>query len=468
MAPTKAGLMALLAQHRALGSIPVHEHEWLVAHGEFRCAAIGEVVAPKGVLVPDAFIVFTGRMTVRHDRGAGSHKVFEFGAGDLSGHLPYSRMGGPPGDVVVEEDVEYLAIPDEFLQELTHECPACTAEMVHAMLDRARQFKISDLHDEKLTSLGKLAAGLAHELNNPASAVVRSSKLLAKSLAGAEKAAMAIGAARLTDAQWAEINRVQAFCSGHLTAEMRSPIALADREDALTDWLAAHGIDEECAAPLAETGVTTAELGALANAVPQESLDATVCWIAAGCSVRALTSEIETAASRIYDLVNSVKGFTFMDRARTPESVDVRKGVNDTFTMLASKLRQKGVEVALSFADDLPCAFAVGAELNQVWMNLIDNAIDAVAAGGHVSVSARHERERVIVDITDDGAGIPEAVVDRIFDPFFTTKDVGKGTGLGLDIVRRILQHHDGEVEVVSRPGQTRFRVSLPVAGATR
>jgi signal transduction histidine kinase len=153
-----------------------------------------------------------------------------------------------------------------------------------------------------------------------------------------------------------------------------------------------------------------------------------------------------------------------MDRAPTPEPVDIRKGIADTLTMLGAKTRGKAAEVSTHFADDLPRVHAVGAELNQVWMNLIDNALDAIPAGGQVTVTAEATPEQVVVRIRDDGPGIPADIMGRIFDPFFTTKDVGKGTGLGLDIVRRILRRHAGEVEVDSAPGRTEFRVLLPKA----
>lgn len=456
-------VMTLLARHAALSAVPVTEQAWLAAHGELRYATAGTVLAAKNQPVSELYIVFSGRVVVRVDRGAGVHIAHEFGAGEMSGHLPFSRMTLAPGDVTVEDATELLWVPDSDLAELVRDCPQTTAKMVHAMIDRARQFKVSDLHDEKLISLGKLAAGLAHELNNPASAVVRSAKLLRESLAGAEAASTAIGAARMSDGQWAAIGKVREHCTDDVGAP-RTAMERADREDAISEWLADHHANDACAHPLSETGVTIDELDGLANAIPAEALDAALCWIAAGCTVRTLSLEIQTAATRIYDLVNSVKGFTFMDHAPTPEPVDIRGGINDTFTMLAGKVRTKNVVVAVEFADGLPRALAVGGELNQVWMNLIDNALDAVAANGKVSVVACGERGRCVVDVIDDGAGIPQGIVDNIFDPFFTTKDVGKGTGLGLDIVRRILRRHDGEIDVESRLGHTRFRVSLPVA----
>ena len=180
--------------------------------------------------------------------------------------------------------------------------------------------------------------------------------------------------------------------------------------------------------------------------------------------MRALSSEIETAATRISELVGAVKGFTYMDQAPTPEAIDIRRGIADALTMLGAKTRAKSVSVSVDLGDDLPRARAVGAELNQVWLNLIDNALDAVETGGRVAVTAQADRDAVVVQIVDDGPGIPPDIQGRIFDPFFTTKGVGKGTGLGLDIVRRLLQRHDGGIGVESRPGRTEFQVRLPAA----
>jgi signal transduction histidine kinase len=459
------GLLEKLAAHRTLGDAPKAELEWLAAHGTVLRAEVGDVVVPKGEPVRGIYIIFSGTAVLRTDRGAGSHKIYEMGAGGLGGHLPYSRMTVAPADGRVEEDIEYLEVPRELNAELTRECPVCTAKMVHAMIDRARQFKISDLHDEKLISLGKLAAGLAHELGNPASASVRSVKLLARSIDAAEAAAAALGEARLTDEQWKAIRGAVSDCAATSEFATASPLARADRVDEITEWLAGRGLDEACADPLAETGITIDALDRLAAKVPGDALKPAIRWIAAGCGLRALAYEIDMATSRIQQLVTSVKGFTFMDHAPTPEPIDVRGGITDTFTMLAAKSRAKSANIVVELPEELPRALGVGAELNQVWMNLIDNALDAIATSGKVTVAAHAERDKVIVTITDDGPGIPAEIQSRIFDPFFTTKEVGKGTGLGLDIVRRIVQRHDGDIDLESKPGCTLFRVSLPMAG---
>jgi len=458
-------LLARLAQHRALGTAPPSEHAWLVEHGVLRAFVPGDVVVRKGESATSLHVMLTGHLVIRVDRGAGSHKIFEWRAGDVGGLMPYSRGASPPADAVAEAPTELLEIAREQFPELIRECPVVTTTLVHAMVDRARKFTSGDHRDEKLISLGKLAAGLAHELNNPASAAVRSAKALTESLASAEAAARRLGAARLSDAQLSAVDAVRELCLRSDAPPVYSAVARADREDAFAAWLGTHGASGLCAVPLAETGLTLDALDTLAATVSHDALDAALQWIAAGCQVRTLASQIETSVSRISALVGAVRGFTFMDHAPTPEPVDIRRGIADTLTMLGAKARAKSVEVSVQLAPDLPRAHGVGAELNQVWMNIIDNALDAVAVGGRVEVTASEAPGRVVVRIVDDGPGIPAAIQARIFDPFFTTKGVGKGTGLGLDIVRRLVQQHEGEIEVESCPGHTEFRVSLPAEG---
>jgi signal transduction histidine kinase len=189
-------------------------------------------------------------------------------------------------------------------------------------------------------------------------------------------------------------------------------------------------------------------------------------WSAAGCSVRGLTSEIQEAAMRISGLVTAIKGFTHMDQAPVAEPVELKSSLGNTVVVLNSKARSKSIAVAVAVPPDLPRVRGFAGELNQIWANLIDNALDAAPVSGRVEVGAQRERDRVVVRVVDNGPGIPPDVRSRMFDPFFTTKPVGKGTGLGLDIVRRLLAHNDADIEVESVPGRTEFRVSLPVADA--
>jgi signal transduction histidine kinase len=216
---------------------------------------------------------------------------------------------------------------------------------------------------------------------------------------------------------------------------------------------------------LARTTITIDALNQLARTLHGDNLGAALRWIAGEASARSLTYNIDRAATRIHSLVSSVKGFTHMDRAPVAEPVDISRGLDDTVAILRGKARAKSVAITLNVAEGLPPIRGIGIEINQIWMNLIDNAIDAAPTGGHVDVAATQEGTDVIVTVTDDGAGISDDILGNIFDPFFTTKPVGEGTGIGLDIVRRIVQGHSGEIDVNSQPGRTTFRVQMPLAG---
>jgi signal transduction histidine kinase len=292
---------------------------------------------------------------------------------------------------------------------------------------------------------------------------MRSARVLTDALNEAESAARGLAAAGLSESQFAAIDEARSICTAAPAAPL-SPVERADREDRIADWLRDRGASDDVAAVLADTPATIETLDELAREIDGEALDATVRWLAACCLVRSLSGEIETASTRIHDLVGAVKGHTYMDRAPTPEPVDIRRGIKDTLMVLGAKTRAKSATITTDFPEKLPPVHAVGAELNQVWMNLIDNALDAIESGGHVAISARCDSDVVVVHVTDDGPGIPAEVRPRVFDAFFTTKAVGAGSGLGLDIVRRLLQRHDGGISVDSEPGRTDFQVRLPAA----
>jgi signal transduction histidine kinase len=463
---TDTELVDRLTKHRGLAAAPREELEWLAAHGTVRRLEVGGILSQKGAPVESMFVILSGRISITVDRGSGPHKLAEWRGGDISGLLPYSRLGVPPGESLVQEPAEVLVVPREHLSALARECPALTSILVHRMVDRARDFTSNELHDEKMVSLGRLSAGLAHELNNPASAIERSASLLAGRVDEVEQATRVLCEAGLTEAQFDAIDSVRTACAGAPERGVRSPIEHAEREEAITDWLADRGLDTAAAEPLAETAVAIGALDRLAAAVHGPVLDAALRWAAAGCSVRRLASEIQDAATRIAGLVLAVKGFTHMDQGAAAGSVDVAQGLGNTVAVLKSKARGKSVAVSVRVEPDLPRARGFAGELNQIWGNLIDNALDAVPESGRVQVVAGRESGRVVVRIADNGAGIPAEIRDRIFEPFFTTKPAGLGTGLGLDIVRRLVQHNEGVISVASQPGRTEFQVTLPIAGA--
>ncbi len=456
-------LIARLSAHKAIGNVPRAELEWLVAHGTLERYQTGDMIARKGQPVEALYIILKGHVAHFLDHGGSWRKAIDWHDGDATGMLPYSRLANAPGNSVILEPTEILRVAREHLPALPIDCPQVTAALVHVMVDRARAFKASDLQVEKMASLGKLAAGLAHELNNPASAAARSAQLISEALAESEEASRELGAADLDDRALAVVERVRWACSGGPTTGVFSPLERSDREEALANWLLDHGVDDALAAPLGETNVTLALLDEVAAALDGDRLRVSLRWVASGCTVRALAHDVERAASRVHELVSAVKGFTYMDHAPSAEPVDVSKGLTDTLAVMAAKARAKSASLALDVPADLPRACGFGGELNQVWANLIDNALDAVSENGRVMVTARAEGAQVVVRVTDDGSGIPAEVKSRIFDPFFTTKPVGQGTGLGLDIVRRLVDRSDGSIEVESEPGRTEFRVALPV-----
>jgi signal transduction histidine kinase len=462
---TTEELVEILGNHRTIGKAPREELSWIATHGELQRFQPGEIVASRSQIVHSLYIVLSGRLSHHLDRGTGRRKVMEWVGGDVTGMLPYSRMTTAQGESIIDEPTEVLRISRDDIPELIRNCYEVTAILVHVMTDRARRFTSADLRDEKLISLGKLASGLAHELNNPASAVTRNAKFLAEALSEGEEAARGLAMAGLTADQWKELDAVRNPVLTSVPQPHPSGLALADREEDLAEWLQEHGLDDISAEELARTTLTIEALDRLARAIHGDLLGVALRWIAAGANARSLTDNIGRASTRIHTLVDSVRRFTHMDRAPVAEDVEISKGIEDTVVILGDKARGKSVAVTLDVPPGLPRVRGVAAEINQIWMNLIDNAIDAAPSNGHVNVTATQEGAQVVVRVVDDGPGIPEDILGNIFDPFFTTKSVGEGTGLGLEIVRRMVQWHNGEIDVDSRAGRTEFCVKLPLAG---
>jgi signal transduction histidine kinase len=468
MSESTKELVDLLALHRTVGKAPRDELVWIAKNGSPRRFEQGEMINSHTEVVQSLHILFNGHFSIYVKRGSGLRKEMEWKGGDVWGALPYTRMTNSPGDTIAEEPTDVMTIRRDQLPGLIRNCHQVTASLVHIMLDRARRFTSTDLRDEKMRSLGKLAAGFAHEVNNPASAALRDAKSLASTLSAADEAARELFASGLTKEQLAELDILCEVCKRYGEHQEITGLELADREDTIEEWLNKHNITEDLAEDLARLSAGIEDLDRLARTLKGETLGLTLHWIAGAFAGRSLVANIERAATRIHTLVAAAKGFTHMDRTPDLESVEIEPGIADTVALLGGRARGRSVTIEMRVQEDLPPIRGYTTEINQIWMNLIDNAIDASPAEGLVTVSARLEGADVIVQVEDNGSGIPPDIKESIFDPFVTTKPVGEGTGLGLDIVRRIVHWHNGEIYVESEPGHTEFRVRLPVAGAEK
>src|SRR5215211_2846815 len=320
---------------------------------------------------------------------------------------------------------------------------------------------------ERLLSLGRLSAGLTHELNNPAAAAVRATAALRERVSKMRRKLAHLATANVDPQALTVLTELQETAVEKMAkAEKRSPLEVADAEDVLSDWLDDHGVDGgwELAPTLVAAGVDEAWLDEIAESVPAELLADAIHWVTYALETEQLMIEIEDSTERISHLVEKAKEYSQLDRA-AHQDIDVHDGLHNTLTMLAYKIKESGkIKLVEDYASDLPIIPAHPAELNQVWTNLIDNAIQAMPDGGTLTVRTLRDDNHVVVEIGDTGVGIPAELQSKIFEPFFTTKPVGEGTGLGLDIAYRVVtQRHGGDLRVHSRPGDTRFIVRLPI-----
>lgn len=458
-----ADLVQRLTEHRLLAPVPRPQLEWFAARCRIERFAPGQPIFAPGERIHTLNVILVGDISIRVDRGGVWRKIMEWHAGDIAGLIPYSRLVFSPGGISVDTDTEIAMLESTHFHDLACHCPDFTAVCVHVMLDRARRFTKADLHDEKMLSLGRLAAGLAHELNNPASALARSAKELNGRLFELEATALALGAVGLSKEKIAAVQALRKECEITGARFAQSPLERADHEERIERWLAGRGLRHDIASALIETPVTVESLEKLSATVDPVAFEFALHSIGAACRAQRLLTEVEAAAARIHTLVSSIKGFTHMDQSNIPKPVDIGKGLADTLAVLGGKARRKSVEISVDVEPGLPQVEGYGGELNQVWSNLIDNAIDAAPAeSGRVDVTARTDGNCIVVRVVDNGHGVPLEIAEKIFEPFYTTKPQGEGTGLGLDIARQLVRQHEGQLELDSKPGRTEFKVSLP------
>jgi signal transduction histidine kinase len=448
----------------AFTDLPDDQISWFLEHAQEIHLAAGDIYVRQGDPADWMWVILEGQFQGRGEFG-GDTVVFTAKPGDVTGVLPFSRMKQVPLTGRAVTDGRVLRFPAALFPELVQKMPELTTRLVGLMSDRIREATRFEQQRDRLASLGKLSAGLAHELNNPASAAKRATSQLRDILKKIKSASLELGRRDLTPAQKSEIEKLEASFTQQ---DVVPPDALtmSDLEDQIDSLLRSHGQNDlwQLAADLARRNIQPGVLESLFANLDADTARAALVRIAASAEVAGLLQEIESSTSRISDLVGAIKQYTHMDQAPV-QNVDIVKSLETTLTILNYKLKQ-GVAVQRDYLRVPLLVNSFGSELNQVWTNIIDNAIDAMHGKGELRIRTYRDDRCAVVEISDNGPGISLELQPHIFEPFFTTKAVGEGTGLGLDTVQRIVKKHQGTIQVSSKPGDTRFQVWLPLADA--
>src|SRR6202521_4718643 len=448
----------------AFADLPDDQITWFLSQSQEMHLKAGDTYVRQGDPADAMFVILEGQFQWRGEFG-GETVVFSGKPGDVTGVLPFSRMKQFTVSGRAMTDGRVLKFPTSLFSELVQKMPELTTRLVGLMSDRIREATRFEQQRDRLASLGKLSAGLAHELNNPASAAKRATSQLRDILKRIKDASHELGKRDLTSAQKAEIEKLEA---SFVQRDEPPPDALtiSDLEEQIDFLLSSHGQNDlwQLAADLARKSVKPEVLESLFAALDADTARAALVRIAASVEVANLLNEIESSTSRISDLVRAIKEYTYMDQAPV-QNVDIVKSLETTLTILNYKLK-RGVVVQRDYQRVPFLVNSFGSELNQVWTNIIDNAIDAMGDKGELRVRTYRDGNYVVVEIADNGPGISPEIQSHIFEPFFTTKGVGEGTGLGLDTALRIVKKHRGNIQVNSKPGDTLFQVWLPLADA--
>ena len=461
-----ADILPRLQQFDVFKGIDANALEWLIDRAEYRCYEPGDLLFRPGEPVDHMQVVLEGRYVIEQEQQGERRELGVWETGYVTGVLPFSRMVEARAYGRALERCCLLELHRRFFTEMVNVSYELTQALVAVMSTRIRDFASIRFQNEKLMALGKLSAGLAHELNNPASAMVRDAQELYGRHHKTPEKFKAIITMRITPEQTDRVNAILFDKLAHFQHLDLSALERMDRQDELLDWLEDRDVQdaEDIAETFVDFGLTTGDLEQIETIIEGKPLPTILWWLESTLSIEKLVRDIQESADRINKLVQSVKQYSYMDRGVSMEPVDIHEGLRSTLTMLRHQLKKKNIQVDREFDTALPKIPAYAGELNQVWTNLIANAIDAIPEkNGKLHIATFRERHYVCIQITDNGSGIPEANLTRIFDPFFTTKAMGEGTGMGLDIVKRIVDRHRATIDVQSRPGETRFTVCFPV-----
>jgi signal transduction histidine kinase len=425
----------------------------------------GQLVLREGDPGDSLYVILDGELEVTKRQGSQDVLLALYEPGQFFGEMALLEQAPRSASVRTLRESTLLMISQAAFQTLLSCSASAPLKVLHTVTSRLRSTESMLIQNEKMAALGTLAAGLAHELNNPAAAIRRSAAQLRDALAERERLAARLGSLAIDPHQLEALGALQAEVTGRAaTAPPHDPLALSEQEDELQEWLDDHGVAEvwDLAPVLVSSGWDTDELERLAERFSSTQLPVVISWLGAGSSVYGLLDEVGQSAGAMSEIVKAFKTYSYLDQAPIQE-VDVVESLENTLVLLRPRI-DADLIITRDYADDVPRIEAYGSELNQVWTNIIENAIDATEGHGELSLRAYTADNNVVAEVIDDGPGIPSEIQPRIFEPFFTTKPPGVGTGLGLHIAYNIVVHrHRGQIQVASRPGETRLRVILPI-----
>ena len=425
----------------------------------------GDELVAEGSTGDQAYVIKEGQLEVLKVSSGRAVLLAVRQPGEVIGEMALLEEAPRMASVRARTNSVVLAIHKKQLDELLHTSRSAAHAMFRVMLSRLRETEATVRQSEKMAQLGTLTAGVAHELNNPAAAVKRGADQSHAAITRLEEAQTQLGRLDLNEAQQQALeDRAQRAQDQATRPQELDALARSDREYELETWLEDRDVADawELAPTMVNLDYDDAQLAALARDFDPDQLPVVIGWLSATYAVHNLLTEVGQGAGRISDIVKALKTYSYLDQAPV-QSVDVHEGMDNTLIILRSKL-SNGISVRREYAPDLPKIQAYGSELNQVWTNILDNAADALDGQGQITIRTRQDGDSVVVEIEDDGPGIPAEIQSRIFDSFFTTKPPGQGTGLGLDISYNIVVYkHRGDIKLHSKPGQTRFEVWLPV-----
>jgi signal transduction histidine kinase len=461
---TTIGLARHLKTVPVFSDLPEDGLSWLAASMELHHYNPGDVIIPEGAPADRMMVLLEGETRGQREHAPADGRTYSLRAPHVTGMLPYSRLTHIPLTLRATTAATIAYLHDSHFPEMLERMPELRPKLVAVLADRVRENTRTDQQLEKLSALGKLSAGIAHELNNPAAAVRNAAINLQQVVRALRTAGLDLDQRELPPEDRIFLAQIECGWSKNHPPTALDSIERSDREEALGEWLDARRVANarQLAPDLVDAGCDLETLRQLSARFDGDALGAAITRLTASFTLNRLAEQIESGASRISELVKAIKQYSFMDQSPEQE-IDVHDGLENTLIMLRYRLKH-GVEIVRDYDRSLPRICARGSELNQVWTNLIDNAIDAMNGRGELVVRTAAEYGGMLVEIRDNGPGIPKEIRDHIFEPFFTTKPVGEGTGLGLDTVYRIIKQHRGAVQVESEPGRTSFQVRLPFA----